>query len=61
MLSDLVYLGKGIALPFNYQEFQYNLNFTFIFLLSCMFHLFMLLFLWFIFWRFLACCLVQNS
>jgi len=45
MLSDLVYLGKGIALPFNYQEFQYNLNFTFIFLLSCMFHLFMLLFL----------------
>jgi len=34
VLSDLVYLGTGIVLPYNHQEFQYNLNFTFIFLLS---------------------------
>jgi len=45
MLSDLVYLGTGIALPFNHQELQYNLNITFIFLLSSMFYLLMSVFL----------------
>jgi len=45
VLSDLVYFGTGIALPYNHQEFQYNLNFTCISLLSSVFYLVMLVFL----------------